>query len=571
LHPSEGQILAALPAEGGYFSILKLVLLLLAIILWAYTSVWAQKACKRIRVHTKKWTYLTWGAGVLSFAVWLVIPWYWIGLILYAAIFGGAVSGFALSVYNPRVPPSQAVLTMTHLSRLGKGGAATKKPAAAAAAATDVTDRTRTKNSAGQAAPWPSGSEERNAFRALQDLLFDAIWRRASDVRLDLIPQQPLKVIFKIDGFDRAREPLSPEVAMLVFNQLKQIAGMDPEEHRRPQQGQFKAAIGAGEAERKADFDARASGSTAGQRMVLRLITEEGRFRLPSLGLTKEQLTAFEAAVGKSKGAVICSGPRGSGITSTLYTVLRSHDAFLQHVHTLEIAKATDLDNITQHVFDGQDGGVSFGNRFRSVLRAEPDVCMASDVPDAETARYAAAAARQGKKIYLGMNAKDSFTALRRYLEGVEDNALAGSSLIAVSNQRLIRILCPSCRRAYKPDPKLLKKGNLPTDENRPFYRPPNPNEIEVDKRGNQNLCQVCEGSGYVGRTGVFELLILDKELRVLIAKGTALSTVKVEARKKGMQYLQEVALRKVYDGLTSIQEVLRVTKDEASPSKAAG
>jgi general secretion pathway protein E len=571
------QILAALPVQGDYFNIIKIILFLGVIVLWAYTTTWVQKACRKVKIHDKKWVYLVFTAGALGLAIFVIVPWFWIGLAFYAALFGAASVSYAV-VYNRRVPPAQSVLTMAHLSRLGKGGggggkgggrATSKKPGAASAAGPDMAERTRIKNSQGKTPPWPSAPEERAAYQALQDLLFDAIWRRASDIRLDLIPQQPLKIIYKVDGFERAREPISAEQGPMVFKQFKAIAGMDAEEHRRPQQGRFKTSIGAGELEKKIDLEAKASGSTAGQRMILRLISDESKFRLTGLGLTKEQLAAFEQFKSESKGVLLCSSPRGNGLTSTLYAILRSHDAFMQHIHTLEIAKDLDLENMTQHVYEGQASGVSFGKKFKSILRAEPDVCMAADMPDADTAASAAAAARQGKKIYLGLAAKDCFSALRRYLEGVGDPALAASSLIAVTNQRLARILCTQCRRAYKPDPKLLKKGNLPMDENRPFYRPPNPNEIETDKQGNPILCPMCQGAGYMGRTGVFEVLVVDKDLRGLIAKATPLPTVKVEARKKGMLYLQEVALRKVYEGLTSINEVLRITKEDGPPPAA--
>jgi type II secretory ATPase GspE/PulE/Tfp pilus assembly ATPase PilB-like protein len=187
---------------------------------------------------------------------------------------------------------------------------------------------------------------------------------------------------------------------------------------------------------------------------------------------------------------------------------------------------------------------------------------MISDLPDAETASLAAMGGKQNKKIYIGMRAKDTFSALGAYLQGVADPALSASSLAAVTSQRLIRILCTTCRKGYKPDPDILKKANLPLGENRPFYRPPNPNELEVDKQGNPILCAVCQGTGYLGRTGVFELLVIDDELRARISKGDTLAVIKAEARKKGMLYLQEVALHKVYDGITSINEVLRVTKE---------
>ena len=255
--------------------------------------------------------------------------------------------------------------------------------------------------------------------------------------------------------------------------------------------------------------------------------------------------------------------------TSTLYAIARSHDAFMQNIHTLEISKALELENITQHVYDSQDGTVSFGKRFRSILRTEPDVVIAGDTPDAETAALAAHAGRQGKRVYLGLGASDAFSALQKYVHAVNDPPVAAGSLVAVLSQRLARVVCSNCRRAYRPDPNLLRKANLPMDENRPFYRPPNPDEIELDKQGNPILCPVCQGTGYVGRTGVFELLVLNDELRKMIAEGTPLQSIRTAARKGGMQNVQEVALHKVFEGHTSINEVLRVTKDAGASASS--
>jgi len=553
-------LLAELPAEGGYFSPVRIVLYLLMLVLWAYSASWVQADLKKIRAPTGIWSLLVFGSGVLCLAAWLFVPLFWVGFILFAVLYGPAIMAYVV-FRNRRVAPAQTVLTMNHLNRLTKGGAASKSTEAVHAK-----DRTRIKDYEDKTPPWPKDPDEHAGYQGLQDVLFDAIWRRASDVRLDFIPQQPVKVIYKVDGVDRAREPIEPELATSILGHIKRISGMDPEEHRRPQSGQFNAAIGAGgESNREVEIEARASGSTAGQRVLLKLIAEESKFRLPDLGFTKDQLPVIEQLAALPKGVIICSGPRGSGITSTLYAILRSHDAFMQNIHTLEHAKSMDLENITQHIFESKDGSVTFGKRFRSLLRTEPDVAMAGDTPDAETLAHGAASARQGKKVYLAMTAKDTLSTLRHYLQGVDDNALAAASLVAIITQRLVRILCTNCRRAYKPDAALLKKGNLPTGGNRPFYRPPNQNEIEVDKHGNQLPCPVCQGSGYLGRTGLFELLVIDDNLRAHIAKGAPLQNIKAEARKAGLMYLQEIALHKVYDGITSINEVLRVTKQSSS------
>ncbi len=551
-------LLAALPQEGGYFDVFKIVLFTLAMVLWLYSAAWCEQDLKTLRVPKGLWTAAVFGTGLLTIVIWFLVPIYWIGLMLFLVLYGAAIIGYVV-FRNKRVSPAQTVLSVAHLQRLGKGGGGRQR---------DIhsKDRVRIKDPAGKAPPWPKDPDEHAAYQAMQDLLFDAIWRRASDVRIDLLSSEPVKVIYKIDGVDRVREPLDPVEGVRIFGHLKRISGMNPDEHRRPQSGRFTATIGAGGAGDKAvDVEVKTSGSTAGQRMLLKMFAEEAKLRVGDLGLTRQQLKSFEKVLAEPKGVVLVSGPHGSGVTSTLYAILRNHDAFMQNIHTLEVTKALDLENVTQHVYDSQDGAVSFGKRFRSILRTEPDVAMAGDTPDAETAALAATAGRQGKKIYLGLTARDTFSALRKYLQAVNDQPLAASSLLAITNQRLARRVCPECRRAYKPDPNLLRKANLPTGDNRPFYRPPNPDEIEVDKQGTPILCPVCQGSGYIGRTGVYELLVIDDQLRNLISQGKPLANVKVEARKAGMLYLQEIALHKVYEGQTSINEVLRVTRDAAA------
>jgi len=558
--------LPPIPDDSGYFSVLKLVLFVAAFVLFAHNAQWVDKDLRKKLLLTRSlWIWAVLLVGMLCLIVWLFVPIYWVGLGVFALLYLPTIISYC--VYrNKRVSPADTVLSKAHMQRITSGRAGQTKDEAS-----HSHDRVRLKSPDGSSPKWPTDPTEHAAYRATQDLLFDAIWRRASDVRIDLLANQPGKVIYKVDGVDQGREPLDAELAPLMFSQLKRVAGCDPEERRRPQQGEFTGSIGAGGAsDRTVTVDLNTMGSTAGERILLKLFSDEAKFKVADLGFTRPQLALFEPVVQESSGVVIVSGPRGSGVTSSLYAVMRGHDAFLQNIHTLEVSKALDLENVTQHVYDSQNGTVAFGARFRSVIRTEPDVVMAGDTPDAETAAIAAHAGKQGKKVYLGLTARDCFSALGKYIQAVNDPAMAAATLRCVTSQRLARVVCTECRRAYRPDANLLRKANLPTDQNRPFYRPPNPDELEVDKQGNPMLCPICQGTGYVGRTGVFEMLIVDDALREMIAKSTPLPTIKTEARKRGMQNMQEVALHKVYEGHTSIAEVLRVTKEGSGGKPAA-
>jgi type II secretory ATPase GspE/PulE/Tfp pilus assembly ATPase PilB-like protein len=190
-----------------------------------------------------------------------------------------------------------------------------------------------------------------------------------------------------------------------------------------------------------------------------------------------------------------------------------------------------------------------------------PDVVGVGECEDAETAKAAAAAATDGKTVYVMLRADSVLQALGRWLKLVGDRKLAASSLLGISNQRLLRKLCEQCRQAYTPNPDLLKKFNLPADKAKVLYRPGK--EI-YDKRGKPTTCPSCQGTGFVGRTGIFEVIIIDEELKKAIRHSKSLPEIGMQFRKAKMLYLQEQALKKVLAGTTAINEMLRVL----SPAK---
>jgi type II secretory ATPase GspE/PulE/Tfp pilus assembly ATPase PilB-like protein len=260
--------------------------------------------------------------------------------------------------------------------------------------------------------------------------------------------------------------------------------------------------------------------------------------------------------LGKAHGLFLMSSPPRHGLTTSQYAVIRSHDAYMNNIHALERRKLLDLDNVTQQVYEGNNADVNYARMLQSVLRREPDIVLVGDCEDRETAKIATRAAATDRKIYLGMQAKDTFDAISKYLTLVEDNALAAKALLGISNQRLVRLLCKDCREAFQPDAATLKKLNLPAEKIERFYRPPT--EPKLNKRGKEIVCPTCQGTGYVGRTGIFEVLVVDPAVAKLIAEGATVDKIKAQCRKNKMYYLQEEALLKVIDGTTSMNEVLR-------------
>ncbi len=556
--------LAELPEPGGYVSPIRVILILIMILPWLAFCQWVDKDAHSLRrMNRELWDGVVLGGGVLGLALWLLPPWATPGQ--FAAGFGlwflitVGTCGIYVIVRNGMVDHSSRVFTphhiKTYLSSLGK-----KK-----GSVMDAVERVRLSAHSGAKVPPPTDPNKTDAYEAAQTLLFDALWRRATDVELMISSNGP-RLAYKIDGVPTARHDLlTSEQAQSALVFIKEIAGLDIEERRRPQDGSISGAITGGDGG-ATEVEVRSSGTTQHERLTLRIVGEQHRLRIADLGLPQKQQEQFDAIAAKPSGLVIVSGPRASGVTTTLYAALRQHDAFMQNLLTLEHSPLMELENITQHIFDAGKHEASYARQLQTVLRREPDVVMISDCPDRETAHLAARAAVDGKKIYMGIQAKDSFEALKKLVSLAGDTDAVAAALLAITSQRLVRKLCIACRQAYKPDALLLKKANLPVDKIEHFYRPPP--EGFVDAKGRPVICPNCQASGYYGRTGVFEILEVDESIRDFIRHGQPVSAIRSQARKTGMLYLQESALEKVKEGVTSMNEVLRVMRDEEPPRR---
>lgn len=559
--------LAELPEPGGFISYGRIIIILVAILPWLAFCQWVDKDTVYVkRLSREKWNGIVVAGGIVGLAAWLLPPWNTTGLFvaglgLWLVITGGTC-GLYVIMRNGLVDAQSRVFTPSHISRkLGSLGR--KKDDKM-----DSVERVKLVAHNGTKVPPPTDPNQTDAFEAAQTLLFDAFWRRATDVEM-LITANAVRLVYRIDGMPTPRhELLTQEVAQHALHFLKTVAGLDIHEHRKPQEGSIRGQIVGAEGG-STEVEVRTSGTTQQERLFLKIVSEQNRLRLPDLGMDpKQQQPKYEEICRKTSGLVIASGPRASGVTTTLYAALRSHDAFMQNLLTLEYEPLMDLENITQNKYDAGKHDVSYARQLQTVLRREPDVVMISDCPDRETAHLAARAAVDGKKIYMGVQAKDSFEALKKLISLAGDSEAVASALLAVTCQRLVRKLCVACRQAYKPDQSMLKKMNLASEKVEHFYRPPP--EGLVDAKGNPIICTNCQGSGYFGRSAVFEVLELDDTIREMIRSGHPINAIKAQARKNGMLYLQESSLHKVITGLTSIAEVLRVMRDDEGPSGAS-
>lgn len=551
-------LLAAVPDSGLYVNAIKIAIVVVLLLGWAAAAQWVDRDTDVVKTKREQWNVIVMSGSFVGFLVLFLAPWRGTGLFaaglgLAILIIGGGIMAYVVH-RNGRVVPAARVLTPDHLRQLLSGGKDKKSKVQ------DKGQRVRIADHAGKPQMLPDEQEDALDYQATQDMLYDLLWRRASDVDM-LAGKEKYRLVYRIDGVATERpEGIPPEDGERVMRYLKRTAGLNVEEIRRPQTGRIQAALLA-HAGSMGYTEVHTSGTTAGERLRLKFATGPTVLRSPELGLAPARLEALNGIIAKHTGMLIVSSPVHAGLTTTAYAVLKSHDAYMQNIHALERRPLCDLDNITQRTYEGNNADVNYARMLQSVLRREPDIVFVAECEDRETAQIASRAAAEDRKIYLGVVAKDCFDALSKYLTFLDDPALAAKALVGVINQRLIRKLCTDCREAYKPDPAVLKRLNLPADKIDKFYRPPT--EPLLDKKGREIICPNCQGTGYVGRTGVFELLVVDPAITKLIAEKAPVERIKVQARTNRMLFLTEEAIEKVKDGTTGMDEVIRCLKDD--------
>ena len=389
--------------------------------------------------------------------------------------------------------------------------------------------------------------ENSKGFMAAKELVYDAILRRSTDIHLEP-KEDEMAVRLRIDGVMYPTEPFDRVVGDAVMNIFKVLGGMDITEKRRAQDGSFGAKLES----RMVDFRAATQGTRFGEKLSLRILDQSSSVNtLAGLGMRKKCRTPRAQIIHQPHGLMLSCGPTGAGKSTTLYASLRDVDSYQLNVITVEDPIEYKMPNVNQIEINTK-AGQTFAGSLRNILRQDPDVVMIGEIRDAETATIACQAANTGHMVFSTIHANDSITALYRLLElGVEPFMVA-NSLSAVLGQRLVRRLCKECRQSYKPTRDVLERLEIPADRIDQFFRPPG-NTPEV--------CPECNGLGYLGRTGVYELLLINDELRDLIREKAPASKIKLAAKRNGMLTMKQEGIRLLAQGITSVDELERVVK----------
>lgn len=403
--------------------------------------------------------------------------------------------------------------------------------------------------------PPEAESPSRPGYDAVQAFLTDPLRKGAE--RVDMSPGDGMATVkYTVDGFAYSAGHVDRSAAASAVTYLKMIAHLDVNDRRKPQVGSLKVMV---DGQRK-ELQIRTAGSAAGEFLTLQSdVKHRHDVPLDQSGLLPDQLDLLRNAISENAGIVLVTAPQGQGLTTMLYSILRAHDAFLTHIITVERGAEHDLEGITQNKLPAKASAAEELKATSWVLSQVPDVVMINSVEDPQTARELIKYAGDDKRVYVGMRAGSAFDALNAWRKLVGDDALAMKHLRLVICGRVLRKLCMACKVGYAPDPATLKKLNMdPQRVTKLFQARTQPLR---DPKGNPIVCEFCQDLRFKGRTGVFELMSVDADVREVVTTGGSTSQLKAVFRKQRGRYLQESGLALVEEGTTSVQEVLRVMK----------
>ena len=379
-------------------------------------------------------------------------------------------------------------------------------------------------------------------IRLVNDVLFRALQLRASDVHIHPL-EQKIHVRYRIDGIMYDMLNLDYRTLPLIVSRVKVMAGMDIAERRLPQDGRCSVKIGP----REIDLRVSTVPTSYGERTVLRLLDKStGLYDLEELGLNPVELKRIDAMLRRPHGVFFVTGPTGSGKTTTLYSFLRRINSIEKNIITIEDPIEYQLEGISQ-IQVATKKGMTFITSLRHVLRQDPDVIMVGEVRDEETARMVIQSSLTGHLVFSTLHTNDSAGAITRMLDLRVEPYLVASSVCGVLAQRLVRKLCPDCKELVVADSQKMQELGLGYAGFEKIYK--------------SQGCDQCFNTGYRGRTGVYEFMVVDDNIRQCIYQRKTATVIKKTALEADLTTLRMDGLKKVEAGITSLEEVLRVAQ----------
>jgi type II secretory ATPase GspE/PulE/Tfp pilus assembly ATPase PilB-like protein len=547
-------LLAAIPG-GQYVSAVKAIPLILILLIWARLLTWVDKDSVNARLPRIALNLGLFGGMAGCFFLALVLPGFLIAILV--LVLGLMLeAGVYLGLRHKQVGLGDLSIEFKNWLR-SLGG---KKKEAK-----EVEGSVQIVSPSGGLIPAPASDEpEAEAFNAIQQMMTVPLENYAEIIEFS--PSEAgYAVKYAVDGVAYTGATVSKAAGAAAMAYLKDVAELDLNEVRKPQTGNLRMNIN----HQKREIKLTTKGSTAGESARF-LIDPKKRhsFTIEKLGLLEDQIATIRASVQEGSGIVLLSAPKGQGLTSLSYAVLRAHDAFLQHLISIERDPEQELEGITQTLLPPGSPAAEETKQIAWMVSQQPDVMLVGKPEAPQSAVEMIKGAKEGRRIYVSLVAPNTFDTLTLWRKLVGNDELAMSQLKMIISGRTVRKLCVACKQGYMPDPETLRKLNIdPTKVEQLFQAP---KEAPKDPKGNIIHCEFCNDLRYKGRTGIYEILTIDDEIRQLIMGGGTAAQLKTAFRKQRGKYLQELGLALVESGDSSVQEVLRILRSGESAKPAA-
>jgi type II secretion system protein E len=390
-------------------------------------------------------------------------------------------------------------------------------------------------------------------IHAVNQIIIDAVREKASDIHIEPFENEVV-IRYRIDGVLERRPSPPKYLQHAITSRVKLLAKMNIAERRRPQDGRIQLRI---ESLGNREIDIRVSTVPVlwGESVVMRILDKEAMaYDLESLGLLEDNLQQFYRLISKPYGIILSTGPTGSGKTTTLYACLKKINTDQVKIITIEEPVEYDLEGINQ-IEVRPEIGVTFAAGLRHILRQDPDIVMVGEIRDLETAEMAIHASLTGHLVFSTLHTNDAAGAITRLIDMGIEPFLVASTLEGIVAQRLVRKVCKACAQRYHPSEEELRSMGVDPETV--------PDDLMIYRAVRGTDCDECRGRGYVGRTGIFEVIVMNDQLRQMAMENVPSQQIKQEARKYGMRTLREDGWRKVVLGITTVEEVMRITQEE--------
>jgi type IV pilus assembly protein PilB len=387
-------------------------------------------------------------------------------------------------------------------------------------------------------------SEDAPVIKIVNLILAQAVKEKASDIHIEPF-QNTLKLRYRIDGELIPAESPPKALQLAITSRIKILAGLNIAERRVPQDGRFRIRV----LGKEIDLRISILPTAHGEKIVIRILDKASLSgSIDQMGMDTDTLEKFKKAIDAPHGMILVTGPTGSGKTTTLYSVLHELNSPQYNIVTVEDPIEYEVAGINQ-VAVRADIGLDFSSALRSILRQDPDIVMVGEIRDNETADIAVKAALTGHQVLSTLHTNDAAGAITRLDDMGIEPFLISSSILMTCAQRLVRRVCSNCKEQFVPEPEILQKLNLTENKDAVFYH--------------GSGCDRCKGRGYTGRAALIEALPVSEAIRRLIIKRASAAVIKNQAMTEGMKTLRVVGIEKALEGITTLEEIWRVTAED--------